>query len=161
MNISYLEIVSFVLAGVGVGGTFVPRFPSSTAAYLSMICMALSGVPYFDAKVLIFWGVATLIVFGLEMLQPRALTATRHGHAYVAAGTVVGALLGYLASPTASAIILGAALGAFFGTMAFMRTPKGTRFAVASSEFMQYLCAKGLPAVVAISMVTLTVASAL
>ncbi len=151
MNISYLEIVSFVLAGVGVGGTFVPRFPSGVAAYLSMICMAFAGIPYFDAKVLIFWGVATVIVLGLEILQPRALTSTRHGHAYVAGGTVVGALLGYL----------GSAMGAFFGTMAFMRTPKGPHFAVASSEFMQYLCAKGLPAVVAISMVTLTVASAL
>ena len=86
MNISYLEIVSFVLAGVGVGGTFVPRFPSGVAAYLSMICMAFAGIPYFDAKVLIFWGVATVIVLGLEILPPRArIRCRRH-----CGGSIVG-----------------------------------------------------------------------
>ncbi len=161
MNLSIFEIIAIVLAGVGVGGTFVPRFPAALCAFASILGMHFAGHPYFESKVLIFWCVATLIVLGLGFLQPKALTGARQGHSYVAGGTVVGVVLGYLVAPVASAIILGGAVGAFLGTFAFMRTPKGPRFAVSSSAFVQYLCAKGLPSVVAVSMAALTIASVL
>lgn len=161
MNLSLFQIFAFVLAGISVGGTFVPRFPSAVVAYAAMVCMYFAGVPYFDSGILIFWAVATIIVLGLMFLQPKALTGAWQGHGYVAGGTILGVVLGYLVAPAASAIILGGAVGAFLGTLAFMRTPRGPRFPIASSEFLQYLCAKGLPCVVASSMAALTIASAL
>lgn len=161
MNIDYLEIMALVLSGIGVGGAFVPRFPAVVPAYAAMVLLHFAGMPYFESKILLFWAVATVIVLGLTMLQPRALTAARQGHAYVAGGCLAGVLLGYIVSPVASAIIIGGAAGAFLGTLAFMRTPKGPHFSVGSAEFVQYLCAKGLPVVVAMSMAALAVASAL
>lgn len=74
MNLSLFQIFAFVLAGLSVGGTFVPRFPSAVAAYAAMVCMYFAGVPYFDSGILIFWAVATIIVLGLMFLQPKALT---------------------------------------------------------------------------------------
>ena len=161
MNINFLEIIAFVLAGMGVGGSFLPRFPGAVCGYAAMVCMYFTGNVYYSGKVMIFWAVATVIVLGLNMLQPRALTMARQGHAYVSGGALVGVVLGYLVAPMASAIILGGAVGAFFGAFAYMRTPKSPRFDVTSSEFVQYLCAKGLPCVVTMSMAALTVASAL
>ena len=161
MTISTLEIISIILAGVAVGGSFVPRFPACIPAWLGLLCMHISGAPYVDSKVLIFWGIASIIVLMLGILQPKSLTGARQGHAYVVGATIVGVILGYLISPVSAAIILGGAVGAFFGALAFMRTPAGPRFPVASSEFLQYLCAKGLPAVISCAMAAIVIATAL
>ena len=161
MNYHTLEIIAFVLASVSVLSTFIPRFPAVLCAYLGMLCMHYAGAVYIDSGILIYWAVATAIVLALDILQPRALTATRRGHAYVTGATIAGTLLGYVTVASAAGIIIGGAVGAFLGALAFMRTPAGPRFPRASSEFMQYLCAKGLPAVVTCSMAAITFATAL
>lgn len=161
MNLSVLEIVALVVAGVSVAGTFVPRFPAVIGAFAAMVCMHFAGASYFDARTLIFWAIATVIVVGLGLLQPAALVNARQGHGYVAGGVVLGALLGYLMMASEATIILGGAVGAFLGALAYMNTPSSPRLSLGSAEFIQYLCAKGLPAVVATSMAALTMAVAL
>ena len=54
MNLSLLEIIALVLAGIGVGGAFVPRFPAVVCAFASILSMHFAGIPYFESKVLIF-----------------------------------------------------------------------------------------------------------
>lgn len=159
MQTDIMEIAALVLAGLGVGCTFVPRLPHVLVGYASMLVMHFAGAPAIDGRMLLFWGVAAAIVLAVDWLQPRALTAARQGHGYVAGGTLVGAAWGYLISPSQATIIAGAFLGAFLGAMAYMRTPSGPRFGLASREFVQYTCAKGLPDIVTVSM-ALTTASA-
>lgn len=161
MTISTLAIIALLLAAAAVVGCFIPRFPAVVPAWIALLLMRLAGKPYATNQTLTFWGIAAVIVIMLAILQPRALTGARQGHAYVAGATIAGTLLGYLVSPVAATIILGGTVGAFLGTLAYMRTPKGPHFAVASSEFMQYLCAKGLPAVVSCAMAAIVVAMAL
>ncbi len=138
---------------------FFPRIPAVIAAYAALLCAHFDGAIYVDGKVLIFWGVATAIVLGLRMLQPRALVFARQGHGYVALGTLAGVALGSAVSAVAATIILGGVTGAFLGALIYMSTPASPRLAVTSAPFMEYLSAKGLPCVVSCTMAAVAVIS--
>lgn len=158
MNPEYLEIIALFLVGVCIGGSFKPRFPSTATAYAALLCMYAGhrdGIVV--ASDLVFWAVASALVVGMRFLQPRTLTNASQGHSFVNIGTLAGVLTGFVINPSSAAIILGGCLGAFAGTLAFMRMPRGPHFSIGSSQFMQYLCAKGLPAVVWCSMAAITI----
>ena len=75
-----------------------------------------------------------------------------------ASATVVllaGCLLGMLVG--ARVMVLGVVLGAFVGQMAYSRTPEGKWLKFPTSTFIQYFCAKSLPAIVAVSMLGIAV----
>lgn len=158
MNPSFLEIAALFLAGAGIGSGFRPRFPSALTAYISLVCIYAGGASGLEVADLIFWATATAMVAGLRVLQPRALSNALQGHAYVMTGALTGVLLGFLVSPSSGSIIVGGCAGAFAGTLAYMRTPRSPHFSVGSTEFVQYLCAKGLPSVVTCSMAAITIA---
>ena len=144
MTFTALSIITIILSLAAVVATFVPRIPSVAAAYAALVCAHLAGAIYVDAKILIFWGVASAIVLGLRVLQPKALVMTA---------------IGYMISPTAASVILCASAGAVLGAIAYMRTPAAPSIAIASSRFVEYLCAKGLPCVVTTSMAAIAIAS--
>ncbi|MDE6396676.1 MAG: hypothetical protein K2K84_05345, partial [Muribaculaceae bacterium] len=58
-----------------------------------------------------------------------------------------------------ASLIGGACLGAFLGALAFSRTAAGRPMHFPSSKFFNYLGAKGIPPVVTLSMVGLTLAA--
>lgn len=151
-------ITALVLAAAAVGLSFIPQFPAVVAGWLALLCAHLGGFPFINSKVLIFWGAASIIVIMLGILQPKVLTPTRSGQGYVVGGATVGAILGLLAANVTASIIAGSIIGAVLGAVAYMRTPKSPRLKLTSPLFVQYLCAKGLPAVVSCSMAAIVVA---
>ena len=157
MTFTALSIISLILSLAAVVAMFVPRVPAVPA----LVCAHFDGAVYINEKILIFWGVATAIVLGLRALQPKAIVLAKGGQAYVAVATLIGTLLGYLASATAAAIIIGGAVGSFLGATAYMRTPASPRLPLASQRFVEFLSAKGLPSIVTASMVAITIASQL
>lgn len=159
MTFTALSIITIILSLAAVVATFVPRIPSVAAAYAALVCAHLAGAIYVDAKTLIFWGVASAIVLGLRVLQPKALVMTAKGLPYVALATIAGTAIGYMISPTAASVILCASAGAVLGAIAYMRTPAAPCIAITSSRFVEYLCAKGLPCVVTTSMAAIAIAS--
>ena len=100
MTFTALSIITIILSLAAVVATFVPRIPSVAAAYAALVCAHLAGAIYVDAKILIFWGVASAIVLGLRVLQPKALVMTAKGLPYVALATIAGTAIGYMISPT-------------------------------------------------------------
>lgn len=161
MNITALQILTLCLSVIALAACFVPRIPAALIALGGMVCAHFTAAHYPDTAMLIYWGVSTLIILGLRLLQPKALTALSVGLPYVAGGAIIGTVLGFLVKPSPALIILGSAIGAFLGTVAFMRTPKGLKMSPASKEFVDYLAAKGLPVVVASSMSAITIAAVL
>lgn len=151
-------ITASVLAAAAVGLSFIPHFPAVVAGWLALLCAHLGGYSFINSKVLIFWGVASIIVIMLGILQPKVLTTARNGQGYVVGGAIAGALLGLLAANVTASIIAGSIIGAAFGAVAYMRTPKSPRLKITSPLFLQYLCAKGLPAVISCSMAAIVLA---
>ena len=64
-----MEIVALVLAGLGVGCTFVPRLPHVLVGYASMLAMHFAGAPAIDGRMLLFWGAAAAIVLAVDWLS--------------------------------------------------------------------------------------------
>ena len=159
MTFTALSIISLILSLAAVVAMFVPRLPAAIAAFAALVCAHFGGALYINEKILIFWGVATVIVLGLRMLQPKAIVLAKGGQAYVAVATIAGTLLGYTVAATAATIIIGGAIGAFIGALAYMRTPASPQLPLASQSFVEFLSAKGLPALVTASMVAITIAS--
>lgn len=148
---SALLIICILLAATALALIFRPYVPAAAVAYASLIAGRYSGYVAVSDKTLIFWGAAMLLVLAITTLLPRTLVQTSRGMGYIAGATLAGGCLGLALSPTA--ITVAAAIGAFLGALAYSRTPAGLPLRFPSSDFLHYLCAKGLPAIVAVSIV--------
>lgn len=156
MNINPLEIVSVLLCGSAVASAFVPRFPAFVLAYAALLCDYFAGVPFVTSRLLLFWGLASLLLLGIDFLRPSH-TPGRAPHIYIGVGSLLGVMLGIVYTPATAAMIFGGAVGAFLGAFAYNRTPKGPKLAVTSHIFLQILSAKGLPAVITFTMAAISV----
>lgn len=160
MNI--LSVLAIILAVAGLILAFRYPIASAVAGYAAVVCACVGdagGEFAVSANVLLFWGVAAVIVLGLSMLNSGNPMLTRLPLAYATAGTAVGAVLGLCFSHTAAAVTAGSALGAFLGSLAFTRTPSGAVLRKARHAYIDYLCGAGLPAVVCCSMAAVAVAA--
>lgn len=131
---------------------FKPWIVAAVPAYVGLWLLHLSTKTTFHMWVFIFYGVATAIVVGLRYLSPKGEPDGRlSGNLYIGLGALMGCLLGMAIE--ARFMLLGTIIGAIMGQVAFSITPHGKWLRLSRSNFIQYLCAKGLPAVVAVAMI--------
>lgn len=152
--ITAFTVVGMLLLIAGVTLCFLSNPYAVAAAYTGMLAVGLTAV-HSSATSLIFWGVAAVIVLVIQYLLPRNVARSRLGIGYIAGAALAGAFVGMVMSH--GWMIVGAAVGAILGGIAFSRTPDGAGMEFPSSKFLNYLCAKGLPAVVVMSIAGTTV----
>ena len=129
-----------------------PKIVAALPAYAGLWLLHLSVYTTFPRWVFIFYGIATAMVVGVKYMSPRGEPDGRNtGNVYIGLGALMGCLLGIAIE--ARFMLLGTILGAILGQVAFSRTPSGKWLMLSKSNFIQYLCAKGLPAVVAVAMI--------
>ncbi|MCM1483745.1 MAG: hypothetical protein NC043_05375 [Muribaculaceae bacterium] len=144
-----LIIIACICAGAAVSGMLMSRPWCAAVAFIGMVCVGLIG--HTDVSQLIYWGVASALVWGAGSMLPPALSRSRAGNMYIVIGTVAGALIGVLV-PAGSLLCVMA--GSFLGALAYARTPRGSVLPqFPSVAFVRYLCASCLPAVVTVSIV--------
>lgn len=147
----YIVAVSMLITLTAVA-VFVPRLPAVLPAYAAMLLCRFGGICNFGNDTLIFWGVATLIALGITYMIPRNVAYSRVGVGFIGGGALVGAVLGMLTN-TMAGIIVCTAAGVLMGGIAYTRTMVGRNImSFPSRRFFNYLGAKGLPAIVALSM---------
>lgn len=134
-----LAIASLVIA-------YIPRGWGALVAYCGLWCISFVPGLTVTTQALIFWGIAALISLGICSLLPEWVSKSRKGVGYIVTATIAGTLVGMIIS--SAGLIIGAVTGAFCGALAFSRTPDGKTLKFPSPEFLNYLCAKGLPAIV-------------
>ncbi|MCM1076909.1 MAG: hypothetical protein NC411_06075 [Bacteroides sp.] len=140
-----VAVVCIILLLAGIVLTFMSNKWAVVAAYVGMLGIGLT-VANVTYTSLIFWGVATVIVLILQFLLPKGISSSRRGVGYIAGAALAGALAGLTVSH--GWMIIGSVIGAALGGVAYSRTPAGKVMEFPSSKFLNYLCAKGLPAVV-------------
>lgn len=148
-------ILSILLAGVALFLTLRPFVPSTFIAYLSLWMVKWSGVVAVPEVMLIFWGIATLLTLVINNSLPRQASKSIAGAAYISGGSLTGMLVGLISSY--QLMIIGAAVGALFGAMAYSRTPQGSTIKKPASRFIQYVAAKGLPTIITISLIGIVI----
>lgn len=153
-------VLSSMMIAVTALAVFMPRIPASLFSYCAMWMALAGGVAFFSAETMVFWGVATILTLGINWMLPRHIWRSTVGLPFMAVGGLAGMAVGGLAGMavgavlnTMAAIILGTALGCLFGAVAFANTGAGRAvMTFPSKPFFNYLAAKGLPIVVALSM---------
>lgn len=136
--------------------TIRPFVPGAVLAYSGLWLFSWSGIIHPSTMLLTSWGVATGIVVAIELMLPIAVAKATNGMGYIAVGALAGTIVG-MVGLNYGWMIVGAAAGSLLGCMAYSRTPSGQRLRFPSSQFIQYLCAKGLPTVVTMSMIGISI----
>lgn len=132
------------------------RVPGALPAYLGLCLLHCSTLTTFPTWVFWFYAVATVIVMALTRLQPDGEPdGRRTGSLYIGLGAMAGCLLGMLLG--ARFMMLGTVIGGAVGELAFARTPHGKWLKFSYSDFLQYFCARVLPAIVTVAMLGVAV----
>ncbi len=142
--------IFFLLIIGGLVLTFMSNRYAVVAAYAGMLGIAFT-LPSVPVTALVFWGIAALIVIALGHMLPKAVVDSRRGVGYIAGAALAGAFVGMVISH--GWMIIGAVAGAILGGIAYSRTPAGKVMEFPSSKFLNYLCAKGLPAIIIICII--------
>lgn len=127
-----------------------PRFVAAIASFAGLVLLHLSYYIAVPTRTFLFWGVATLMVAGLNYLSPQGEPdGKRSSNLFIGLGAIAGCLLGIIVG--ARIMVLGVILGAIAGQYMYSRTPDGSWLKVTSRDFWRYFSAKSLPAIVAIA----------
>lgn len=148
-------IVAIIIATAAVIANFAARRWSCLLSFIAIALIYFLGNAGIPSQTLWFWGSCSLLAWGICVLLPRQVMDSRFGLNYIAVGALAGTFVGILIS--LAAMIIGALLGAFCGALAFSRTPAGKTMRFPSRQFLNYLCAKGLPSAVCMCIAALTV----
>lgn len=129
---------------------FKPKFPAAVVGYIGLLSLHASTYIYLTTNALIFWGIATVIVGILHAMLPKGEPAnSRASNIYIAWAGLAGTVLGLAIH--ANVMVIGSIIGTFVGLLAYTRTPKGAWLKFPTFTFIQYFCAKGLSAIVALA----------
>ncbi|NBH91588.1 hypothetical protein [Duncaniella muris] len=144
-----LILITVILLLAGLGLVFASNRYGIIAVYAGL-CVAAVKASLPTVSTLIFWGIATVIVVVLSFMLPKSISGSRRGLGYIAGAALAGAMTGLVISH--AWMIIGGVAGAILGGIAYSKTPAGKALGFPSSKFLNYLCAKGLPAVIAVCM---------
>lgn len=145
-------IIGLICIGLSLFLLFKPRFPAAVASYIGAVILHLSTYIYLTNSALAFWGCTTIIVGILHTLLPKGEPAnSRISNLYIGLAGIAGMAVGLAVHP--SVMVLGIIIGTILGLFAYIRTPRGAWLKFPTFTFIQYFCAKGLPAIVALSII--------
>ena len=122
-----------MLLGLGLYLCVRPYVPSVLDSYGGLWLLQWGGLMEVPTVTLSYWGVMVVIVVTINSMQQPALTKATQGLPQMLITSVAGMLLGLMMGYYAS-MVIGAAL----------RFP--------SKRFLQYVCAKGFPTVISVSL---------
>lgn len=149
-----LIIISSLLLLVALAFTIKPWWVAAVPAWAALMLLYLGDVlqpATLPVWKLVMWTFATMIVVVLRRYQPQGEPDGRNtGNLYVGMAAITGMLLGMVLGQ--NYVLLGTIVGAIAGLMAYSRTPHGKWIQFAKSTFIQYFCARCLPAIVAVAM---------
>lgn len=127
-----------------------PRFVAAVPAYAGLVMLHYSHTIMVRPQYLIFWGVATLLVWGTAIISPSGEPDRRNtSNLYLGLATVAGALVGIAVG--ARVMVLGTVIGAIMGLVMYSRTPHGQWLKASGKTIWLYFAAKCLPAIVAVA----------
>lgn len=155
--------ITVIIALMSLGGialAFVPAFPASLMSLCALVLAWSYGALDLPTVQLVCWIAAAAVAVVLLRLLPRQIRLSRQGLGYIAGASVVGSALGAVVGSSA-AVIVGAAAGVIIGALAYMRTPGGAAISSDKSKYINYVMAKGLPAIVAVSMAIIVLTAVL
>ncbi len=151
----FLLVAGILLMASSLYFCIRPHIPAVIPAYCGLWLMQGSGILAFPGVMLSYWGAMVVVVIIITSMLPQPLVKATQGMVHITVGTLaamlIGATIGY------APMIIGAVVGAAAGATVFARTPKGAALKFPSARFLQYFCAKGLPTIIAVSLIGIAI----
>jgi len=107
-------VLGLVILGVGYAGCILPVLPGPTVAFLSLLCLQLTGVHAYGWVTLVALGGAAVLILILDNLVPIWGVRRVGGSRWGILGGAVGVVVGLFVFPPIG-VILGPAVGAILG----------------------------------------------
>jgi len=145
----FLLIVGFLIALLGVIGSFLPILPGPFTSWVGLLLLHFtSAVPQDSAFLGVTFAIAT-IVWIIDYFIPAMGTKKFGGSKLGVIGTMVGLIVGIIA-PIPFGIIIGPFVGAFIGEMIHDNTDSKKALRAAFGSFLGFLTSTFLKFIVAV-----------
>lgn len=134
----FLLIVGFLLALLGMLGSFLPVLPGPFTSWVGLLVLHFTkAVPMNYTLLGILFGVAAFIWI-IDYFIPAMGTRRFGGSRYGVIGTMVGLVVGLIA-PIPFGIIIGPFVGAFLGEIIYDRNNSKRAFRAAVGSFLGFI----------------------
>jgi uncharacterized protein YqgC (DUF456 family) len=144
-----LLIVGFLVALLGIIGSFLPVLPGPLTSWVGLLLLHLTNaVPMNWTFLGITLGVAILIWI-IDYFIPAMGTKKFGGTRYGVIGTMLGLIIGLL-SPIPFGIIIGAFVGAFVGEMMYDNKDKKRALKASIGSFLGFMTSAFLKFIAAV-----------
>lgn len=111
----FLLIVAFLLMLIGIIGCIIPGLPGVPLAYAGLWIAQITERVDFSWKMLLIWGIVTIVVSVLDYVVPAWGTKQFGGTKYGVWGSTIGVFVGLFFG--AIGVIFGPLLGAILGEL--------------------------------------------
>jgi uncharacterized protein YqgC (DUF456 family) len=126
----FLLIIGFLMALLGVLGSFLPVLPGPLTGWLGLLILHFTSVVPINYTFLGITFSIAILIWMLDYIIPAMGTRRFGGSIYGVYGTTIGLLIG-VCTPIPFGLLIGAFLGAFIGELLFDR--KDTNSAMKAS----------------------------
>ena len=143
MVVDYVLIVlAAALVVVGLVGCFLPVIPGPPLSWVGLLLAYFTNFVNFDWSLLLWTGIATLVVVILDYVMPVWVTRKMGGTKRGVWGSAIGLVVGLFVFPPLG-IIVGPFVGAFIGELT-ARDKSNNPLLSATGSFIGFLVGTGL-----------------
>lgn len=139
----FIDIIAVVLGVVGVLGSVLPILPGPPISWVGLLLLYFWGDGTMTPKLLIIWGVVTIVVSVLDYIVPAYFTKITGGSKAAERFSFLGMIVGILFFPPWG-MIIGAFLGAMLGEILYNSKDLKGSLKPAFGSFLGFLFGTGL-----------------
>ncbi len=152
MEQNFIAILSLIIIGVGVLGTFLPVLPGVALSFGGLLLYKFLANPLFSWVYIAIFGVLVLASTLLNYLIPMKITRKYGGSRYGSIGGLLGTFAGIFFIPIPFGFLIGMILGVFAGELLHDKTDKQKALNATKGALMGFLYGTGFNLLVGIAM---------
>ena len=152
MEQNILALISLLLIGVGILGTFLPVLPGLILCFAGVLLYKFGVNPNFSNWYVIIFGILTIASVILNYVIPLKTTEKYGGSNYGKIGGFLGTIIGFFFIPIPFGFLIGMFLGVFLGEILHDRNDKQKAFNATKGALIGFIYGTGFNLLVGLAM---------
>lgn len=152
MEQNILALISLLLIGVGILGTFLPVLPGLILCFAGVLLYKFGVNPDFSNWYVIIFGILTIASVILNYVIPLKTTEKYGGSNYGKIGGFLGTIIGFFFIPIPFGFLIGMFLGVFLGEILHDRNDKQKAFNATKGALIGFIYGTGFNLLVGLAM---------
>ena len=152
MDQNILALISLLLIGIGILGTFLPVLPGLIFSFAGVLLYKFGANPEFSIWYVIIFGILTIVSVILNYVIPLKTTEKYGGSNYGKIGGFLGTIIGFFFIPIPFGFLIGMFLGVFLGEILHDRNDKQKAFNATKGALIGFIYGTGFNLLVGLAM---------